>query len=57
MNQSPEAAPVVVGVDESHHARSAVRWAAGAAAHRQAPLLILHAIGFRDSEPSLTRRH
>lgn len=53
MNQSREAAPVVVGVD-SHHGRSAVRWAAGAAARREAPLLILHATGFRDSDVNLT---
>lgn len=46
-------APIVVGVDDSEQALQAVRWAAAAAAHRHAPLRILHATGFRESGPAV----
>lgn len=41
-------APIVVGVDASEKAAEAVRWAAKEAAHRDAPLLIVHAMGIPD---------
>lgn len=41
-------APVVAGIDGSEYALRAARWAASAAAHRRAPLLLVHAMGIPD---------
>jgi nucleotide-binding universal stress UspA family protein len=41
-------APIVVGVDDTEAAMKAARWAALAAAQREAPLHLLHASGFSD---------
>ncbi|CAI7973739.1 MULTISPECIES: universal stress protein [unclassified Parafrankia] len=41
----PDRRPVVVGVDGSRNSVGALRWAARAAALRQAPLRVVHAVG------------
>lgn len=42
-------APIVVGVDESERAQVAVRWAAAEAAHRRAPLRLVHSSGYYET--------
>ncbi|WP_028851377.1 universal stress protein [Thermocrispum municipale] len=42
-------APITVGIDDSQRAIVAARWAASAAAHRHAPLRLLHATGYTEA--------
>lgn len=41
--------PVTVGIDGSDRAIVAARWAASAAAHRHAPMRLLHATGYTEA--------